>query len=267
MFQIVDIIVTFNNMHRIQANIILKNDKVYELNKKSFELHMRIKEFNQKEVKYLNDTLTMINLKKKYKMDTYQKAEKDFINRVRKLQEKFKKIESHLNSKQINEIRKKQVGQEPKWITKKVHFKGFEISIDSKKSIYSRVSSHFNHEKRYKQDWVYINKLTLGTDYHKELTEEDDDEENNIRINELNLTSSHDGHSSKDTLESSSTISLPSIISECSEKHNLKKVNYDDVYHYKKYYLSRREYEIKADQLSKVNFSCYKTNQFHTNLV
>ena len=39
-------------MHRIQANIVLKNDELYELNKKTAELHMGIKEFNQKEVKH-----------------------------------------------------------------------------------------------------------------------------------------------------------------------------------------------------------------------
>ena len=248
-------------MHRIQANIVYKNEDLFELSKRTAEVHRKVNELNHKELHSLSNELALLNLKKVHKFDTYKIKEKDFISYVKKLEQKIQSVETHLSPEQISEIKRSRSAM-PRWINKRVRYRNVDISIDSNKSIYERLSTSFNHELKYKKDLKYINKLTLGTEFHTEFVEVDTDMENFFFF------------PAKDTdiqPDTRSTISLPSIVSERSYQHksylSAAKVDFDDVYQYKKYYSSRHEYQKKGDQLASINFTCHKHRRFPEKLV
>ena len=213
---------------------VFKNDDLWELNKKSTELRMRVKINNQKEYHKLVKTLEILNLKKKHNMDTYNIKEKEFKTYLKSFQEKIQNITSHLKNGQIDDIKR--------------NYFHTNLQYDASKSIYSKISKTFNLEKNYTQDWDFIESSVKKI----QPTRQGDANEDEIQhLNEKNALNE----------SVNSTVSLPSISSKFSESGSYfikpTKVDFEQVFMYKKYYSNRQNYANKAANISVFLFSCH----------
>ena len=234
-------------MHKIQANILLKNDVSWQLNKKAVEGRMRIKEKNQKVYQDLSTTLNKLELKHNYKMDIYKHSENEFKERhLNTLQKKILNIKSHLSNEELIKLMSRKENEEKK-------------SHTESKSMYSRIVKKNNFEPHYEEDWEFIdNFLQVRKKTKQENLDfslnEDVNSESRKNLNEIDLESNK--------AMTSSCVSLPSIASNYLEDDKFffksKKIDYQKIYLYKKIFYQRQSYEMKANEFSRTSFSCHK---------